>query len=211
MVALLGLCSLAAIVLLLRRLRQAHGLERQQLKWVVFAMAIVAAANVADFAVRASGAPLLIVTGPGLTIAVGIVPIAMGVAIFRYQLFDIDRLISRTLVYVALTALLGLGYLLSVVLLQRLLNPVTRGSDLAVAGATLGLAALARPARGRIRAAVDRRFNRRRYDAARTIDAFSTRLREELDLAVLTADMCAVANDTMQPTHVSLWLRDEAR
>jgi hypothetical protein len=131
-------------------------------------------------------------------------PLATGAAILRYRLYDLDRIISRTLAYAALTVLLGLGYAGVVLLLSRLLPD---SSSLTVAGATLAVAAVFQPARRRVQQAVDRRFNRRRYDAARTIQAFSARLRQQIDLDTLTDELVAVTEQTMQPTRVSLWLR----
>jgi hypothetical protein len=130
----------------------------------------------------------------------------------RYRLYDIDVVINRTLVYGALTATLVLAYLGSVLLLQLVLRPLTADSNLAIAGSTLAVAALFRPARGRIQAAVDRRFYRRKYDAQRTLALFSARLRDEVQLGALRSELSAVVKETLQPAHVSLWLRSpEAR
>jgi hypothetical protein len=203
---------LAAIVSAVLRFRRAAGLERQQLKWLAYASALLLPATsllaLMDSSWVTARPAIHNVVVAGTAAVPSLIPIAIGIAILRHRLYDIDRLINRTIVYAILTALLGAGYLLGVVLLQRLLDPLTRGSDLAVAGTTLAVAALARPARGRIQALVDRRFNRRRYDANRTIDAFSARLRTQLDLDTLASEVCGVAHEAMQPTHVSLWLRD---
>jgi hypothetical protein len=132
-------------------------------------------------------------------------PVALGIAILRYRLYEMDRLINRTLVYGLLTVLLGLGYAASVVVLGQLFGQDR--SDLIVAGATLAAAALFQPLRRRIQATVDRRFNRRRYDAARTVEAFSVRLRDEVDLDVLSAELLSAVERTVQPTQAWLWLR----
>jgi hypothetical protein len=135
------------------------------------------------------------------------IPVAIGVAVLRYRLYDIDRLINRTLVYGLVTALLGLVYATGVFLLGGLLSPGGEDSPLAVAASTLAVAALFQPLRRRIQATVDRRFNRRRYDAARTVEGFSARLRDQIDLDTLSAELLTVVDQTVQPTHKSLWLR----
>ena len=133
--------------------------------------------------------------------------LAIGIAILRHRLYDIDRLINRTLVYGLLTAILGLVYAGGVFVVGQLLNPAGGESGLAVAASTLMVAALFRPLRRRVQTAVDRRFNRRRYNAAKTIEGFSSRLREEPDLDTLSTELLAVVDQTMEPTRVSLWLR----
>ena len=185
------------------RFRRARGTERQQLRWLAYAAALAAVlllvALVAAFVVAKDD----VVFG-SMALAVALLPLATGAAILRYRLYDLDRIISRTLAYGLLTVLLGGGYAGVVLGLGQLLG---RRSTLAVAVATLAVAAAFQPARRRIQRAVDRRFNRRRYDAARTIAAFSARLRQQIDLDTLAAELLAVVEQTMQPTSVLLWLR----
>jgi hypothetical protein len=140
-------------------------------------------------------------------LAVPCVVAGLTMAVFRYRLYEVDRIISRTLVYGLLSVVLGLGYAGGVLLGRQVLGGLTGTSSLAVAGSTLAMASLFQPLRRRIRNAVDRRFNRRRYDAAKTIQAFSARLRDELDLDTLSAELLGVVEQTMQPTTASLWLR----
>jgi len=197
--------SLAVVVAagsLVVRFRRARGIERQQLRWVTLAAALVALAAVVALAALPLGATGLI--GIASSICVAALPVAVGAAILRYRLYDLDRIISRTLTYGLLTVLLGGGYAGVVLGLGQLLG---RSSSLAVAGAALAVAAVFQPARRRVQQAVDRRFNRRRYDAARTIHGFSARLRQQVDLDTLSAELLGVVEQTMQPTSVSLWLR----
>jgi hypothetical protein len=194
-----------AVATLVVRLRRSKGVERQQLKWFVFAcFGVVVTVTAASF--FWAGAPNLVEAVLGITF--NAVPAAAGVAILRYRLYDIDLVINRTLVYATLTVALAVVYLVSVLLLRLALTPITGRSDLAVAASTLAAAALFRPLRTRIQSAVDRRFYRRRYDAVRTLDSFTGRLRQELDLETVSDDLRAVVQGTMQPAHVSLWLRD---
>jgi hypothetical protein len=193
-----GVSFLAALVSLAQRWRRARGNEREQLKWVAFAAGLALVANIV----------LQIFQLPGLgLVGVVLVPVGAAVAILRYRLYDIDRIISRTLGYGLLTALLGLVYVAGVFVSGRLLNPGGKPSGLAVAASTLAVAALFQPARRRVQAAVDRRFNRARYDAARTVAAFSARLRDQIDLDTLSTELLAVVDQTMEPTQVSFWLR----
>jgi two-component system NarL family sensor kinase len=187
----------ASVAELVLRFRRAHGVERLQLTWLVWAVALFAVLNSQRW-ITGNGPILFLLTLP-------LVPAAAAVAILRYDLYDIRVIVNRTLVYGLLTALLGLGYAGAVLVLGQLAG--RDRSNLAVAGATLAVAALVQPARRRVQQVVDRRFNRRRYDAARTIAAFSTRLRDQVDLDTLTAELCAVAVHTMEPRSVSLWLR----
>jgi hypothetical protein len=199
----LGVLLLAGISLVVR-LGRARGQERQQLKWLTYVSAVGALAI--------TGA--VFVTDQPVIVAVFWFPavaIAIGVAIFKYRLYDIDRIINRTLVYGLLTALLGAVYVGLVLVLGQVFGGVTRDPpSWAVAGATLAVAAVFRPARHRIQTAVDRRFNRRRHDAAKTIAAFSTRLRDQIDLDTLSTELLAVVDQTMEPRQVSLWLRPSA-
>jgi hypothetical protein len=189
---------LAGLVSLVLRWRRAWGNEREQLKWVAFAAGLALVTTI--------GFQILLLPGLGL-VGVVLVPVGAAVAILRHRLYDIDRIISRTVAYGLLTALLGLVYVAGVFVFGRLLNQVGGSSTLAVAASTLAVAALFQPARRRVQDAVDRRFNRARYDAARTVETFSARLREEIELDTLAAELLAVVNQTMQPTQASLWLR----
>ena len=185
------------------RFRRARRTERLQLRWLAYAAALAAGlllvALVAGFLLANDN-----VTFASLALGMALLPLATGAAILRYRLYDLDRIISRTLAYGLLTVLLGGGYAAVVLGLGQLLG---RDSSLVVAGATLALAAVFQPARRRVQQAVDRRFNRRRYSAARTIEAYSVRLRDQLDLDTLSAELVAVVDQTMEPNRVSLWLR----
>jgi hypothetical protein len=208
LVGLLAFCAVAAVASVVLRFRRSRGVERQQLKWFTYAAALAILCQLVTQELLPSGAVSDVLFG--LTIA--FIPIAAGIAILRHRLYDIDRLINRTLVYGALTALLGAVYAGAVLVLGQLFGGV--GADppsWAVAGATLAVAALFQPARRRIQAVVDRRFNRRKYDAAKTIEAFSARLRDEVDLDTLSTELLAVVDQTMQPTTASLWLRPSAK
>jgi hypothetical protein len=184
------------------RFRRARGTERQQLRWVALAAAVVAVLAVVSLAAWAAGSPDALGWAAGVSVAV--LPLGIGAAVLRYRLYDIDRIISRTLAYGLLTLLLGGGYAAVVLGLGELLG---RDSSLAVAAATLAVAAGFQPARRRIQRLVERRFNRRRYDAAQTIQGFSERLRQQVDLDSLTAELLGVVDQTMQPARASLWLR----
>ena len=206
-VTALFLAILVAAGSLLWRFRRARGLERQQLKWLAYGGAFLAAYVALDL-VSLTPAGLVDALIEALTF--GALYVGVGMAVLRYRLYDIDRLINRTLVYGLLTALLGLVYAGAVLVLGQLFGVGRDPPSWAVAGATLAVAALFQPARRRIQAIVDRRFNRRRYDAARTVETFSARLRDEVDLNTLSAELLTVVNQTMQPTQSSLWLRPSA-
>ena len=193
---------LGALASLVVRFTRSRGLERQQLKWFVYAAGL--------------GVAMLVVPTPipGFlvwTLAPVGLSAAAAVAVLRYRLYDIDQIINRTLVYGVLTAVLGLGYASAALLLGQLFGGVgERTPSWAVAGATLAVAALFQPARRRIQQVVDRRFNRAKYNAANTIQAFSTRLRDQIDLDTLSTELLAIVDQTTEPTRVSLWLRPSA-
>jgi hypothetical protein len=198
--ALLGLVLLGLVSLLVR-FRRARGDERQQLKWLPIGVALI----VASFLIEDVGNATVNALADLLALAV--LSGAILVAMLKYRLYDIDRILNRTLVYGLLTSLLIGVYAGLVFLLGRLLDPATGDSALAVAASTLAVAALFQPARRRVQAVVDRRFNRRKYNAAKTIEGFSARLRDQVDLDTLATELLAVTDTTMQPTTVSLWLR----
>jgi hypothetical protein len=198
---LLVISGLAAAVSLVLRFRRSRGEERQQLKWFTYAVGLLPLFALADFLPYSGGSLLS-------AVPLVLLPVAVGIAILRYRLYDIDRLINRTLVYGLLTALLGGVYAGVVLVLGQVFGGVGKDPpSWAVAVATLAVAALFQPARRRIQAVVDRRFNRRKYDAARTVEAFSIRLRDEIDLNALSAELLAVVDQTIQPTRATLWLR----
>jgi len=207
----LNLVLLVAVISIIVRWRRAKDEERQQLKWLVY----IGVISVITTIIGSTGA--LLPLSPYIPVLIGAIgvagasigiPVAIGIAMLRHRLYDIDILINRTLVYGILTAILGLVYFGSVVVLQFLLRGLlAQGTQLAVVGSTLGIAALFHPLRQRIQQAIDRRFYRSKYDAARTLEAFSATLRNEVDLTELSKQLLAVVQETMQPAHVRLWLR----
>ncbi len=200
-----------SVISIFTRMRQASDSERRQIKWIAYA-AIVLLVGI--------GITLILAVSPGfrsktaddfgyfiviLGVAV-LIPVAIGIAILRHNLYDIDRLINRTLVYGSLTITLLLSFAGSVIFFQFLLSPLTSGNDLAVAGSTLLVAALFRPVRNRLQRFIDRRFYRRKYDARQTLQTFSVTARDAVQLDELTGDLTAVVARTVQPAHISIWL-----
>ena len=207
-----GVLGGLAMVSLFLRFRRASGVEHQQIKWLVFTLSLLyIGATFAYIVYRAPGAWWAWSVGQSL-LAVGFVavPIAMGVAIMRYRLYDIDILINRTLVYGSLTLLLAAMYFGGVTLTEAIFRALTGQEEqpqLAIVVSTLVIAALFTPLRRRIQSFIDRRFYRSKYDARKTLEAFSAQLRDETDLNALSDDLVGVVRETMQPAHVSLWLR----
>ena len=199
---------------MLLRLRRAGWMERQQIKWFAYATVVAISGIILKNTVFLMvGETWVWWAGLVLTV-VGLAgnPIGMGLAILRYRLYNIDTLINRTLVYGSLTAMLLAVYLGGIVMLQRVFVSLTgERSTLAVVASTLLIAALFTPLRGRVQWFIDRRFYRRRYDARKTLEAFSAQLREETDLDALSGDLVGVVRETMQPAHVSVWLRLDIR
>jgi hypothetical protein len=196
------------------RLRGARGRERLQLKWITYAASLTATSFAAAFAAdlltdsRVASDALFLLGVVGFAS----IPVAAGVAILRHKLYDIDRIINRTLVYAALTGVLVAVYVGGVVVLQILFRSLAGGeSTLAIVASTLAIAALFGPLRRRVQGFIDRRFYRSKYDARKTLEAFSARLRDETDLEALGADLVGVAEETVQPAHVRLWVRPPGR
>jgi hypothetical protein len=197
---------------LFARLRYATWVERQQIKWFAYAITVTASGAILTYTVgEVIGIPW--VRGLGFVVVmVGLVgiPTSVGIAIFRYRLYEIDLIINRTLVYGSLTGLLALFYFGSVTALQYLFSLLTgQGNTLAIVASTLGIAALFNPLRRRIQSFIDRRFYRRKYDAAIILEAFGTKLRDQTDLEKLCEDLGEVVDETMQPSHISVILRSE--
>ena len=197
---------LGAVICIVWRFRRSHGEVRAQIKWIAYAAIGFVAAIV--LAIMTAAAGLSSAAGDAaFGLAFAGVPVAAGLAILRYRLYDIDRIISRTLGYALLTLLLGAAYIGLVLGGQALSSSFTGSSNLAVAGSTLLVAALFLPVRSRVQAFVDRRFNRRRYDAQKTLEAFGTRLREQVELDQLSDDLVMVVTETMRPSRTTLWVR----
>src|SRR5215216_6428350 len=205
----LGLIAAASLFV---RLRGSKGVERQQVKWFTYAVAVLATSATLAYVVSESmgvvwldrvSYVLVIASVVGLTVAVGI-------AILRYHLYNIDLIINRTIVYGSLTAVLAVLYFGSIVVLQLLFRALTgEGSQLVVVASTLAIAALFNPSRRRIQGFIDRSFYRRKYDAVKTLEGFSAKLRDETDLDALRGELVGIVRETMQPAHVSMWLRPD--
>lgn len=202
---LLPITILLAAISLVLRYRRSSGVERLQLKWLAFAVAAVAIWFFGIFVLPIDGRAGALAEDVSLVLWAGL-PISAAFAILKYRLYDIDRIINKTIVYGAVTAILVTGYAGLVLLIQALL-PVSDRSPVAVAVSTLAMAALFGPLRRRIQAVVDKRFYRSRYNSALTLESFGSRLRQQTDLDTLTSDLLGVIRDTVQPAHASLWLR----
>ena len=208
------LYTLALVVMssLVVRLRRTKGVERQQVKWFAYAVGVLAISAILAYVVSETLGIRWLGWISSMLVLVGVVglPVAVGIAILRYHLYNIDLIINRTLVYGSLTAVLAGLYFGSIVVLQLLFRALSGGgSQLVVVASTLAIAALFNPLRRRIQGFIDRRFYRRKYDAVKTLEAFSAKLREETDLDALSDDLIEVVEETMRPAHVSLWLRPD--
>ena len=203
------LCVIASLIV---RYRRSQGSERAQLKWFAYVgLVVVPMLVVATLTGGATSGPLAILTDVAWTVGLGglaLLPVTIGIAILRYHLYEIDRLISRTISWAVVTVILGASFVLVILVAQALIAPVTGSNELAVAGSTLLVAALFQSIRRRVQGLVDRRFNRARFDADRTISAFAGRLRDEVDLEQLRAEILATVTKTVEPSTVSLWLRE---
>src|SRR5918996_1335410 len=202
------------VIALVRRFRRSHGLERLQLKWLAAAAAMVDASygfNMlasAPFMILGRESPAWIEATNGIgVLTFFLIPVSIGIAILKHRLYDIDVIINRALVYGSLTVTLTLAYVVAIAALQVIARPFAEDSQLAVAGSTLAVAALFRPARRRIQGFIDRRFYRSKFDATKTLEDFAARLRDEVNLETLSADLLSVVDQTMSPAHRSLWLR----
>jgi hypothetical protein len=208
------LLFLAGVSMVVRYRRSAPS-ERRQIKWLAataaLAAVLIVAFGVLEATVETDRGAGELATSVLAFLTLALIPLGLGIAMLRDRLYDVDVVINRTLVYGALTAALVGTYVGVVLLLQLALGPLTEDSGLAIAGSTLAVAALVRPLRGRIQAMVDRRFYRSRYDAARTLEGFGARLRDQVELDALSGELRQVVAETMQPAHVSLWLREASR
>ena len=196
---------IASILAFAVRFRRARGVQRLQLKWFLAATTLFGVGSAAIASTNGGTVGWVIWSAGAMAM-----PVAVGIAILRYRLYDIDRVVSRTLTYGALMVILGAAYAGLVLAGQRVFSSFAGGSNLAVAVSTLVVAALFLPLRSRVQRIVDRRFNRHRYDARRTLETFGSRLREQVDLDELAAELRTVVAETMQPAHVSFWHRGEA-
>jgi hypothetical protein len=212
--ALLYALGVVAVASVLVRLRRSRGVERQQIKWFAYAGAVLATSTIITYVLsEASSLRWLgwVAFVPGMLGNAGM-PVAVGIAILRYRLYEIDIIINRTLVYGVLTAMLASVYFGGVATTQEIFRALAtqeKQPQLAIVVSTLVIAALFNPLRRRIQSFIDRRFYRRKYDAAKTLEAFSAKLRDETDLDALSEDLVGVVRETMQPAHVSLWLRPD--
>jgi hypothetical protein len=207
-----GVFGVAGVVSLYFRFRRAGRVEREQIKWLAYAGAVLLTGAILLYAgpdslnglwIRQVGFALWVIGFVGL-------PVAIGIAIFKYRLYEINIIINRTLVYGPLTAMLVLVYLGGVISMQYAFHTLTgQESQIAIVASTLAIAALFNPLRRRVQAFVDRRFYRRKYDAVKTLEAFSAKLRDETNLDRLGDELVGVVRETMQPAHVSLWLRPD--
>jgi hypothetical protein len=204
---------LSSVVSLVVRSRRSQGQERQQMKWLTYAAATVLGMVLLTTLLEAANLVFLSeMAGLATDLLIAGIPVGVGIAVLRYRLYDIDVVINRTLVYGSLTALLALVYLGGVTATQAIFRTLTGEQEqpqLAIVVSTLIIAALFTPLRRRIQAFIDRRFYRRKYDARKTLEAFSIKLRDETDLKALNNELVGVVRDTMQPAHVSVWLRPE--
>jgi hypothetical protein len=189
------------------RFRRSRGVERLQIKWFIYAIGIALLVIGIGFPLQLTGVIDNSVAFAPMTIAIGLPPLAVGNAILRYRLYDIDRLINGTVVYGVTTGAIAVAFFAGIVVLQAALRPLTGGSEIAVAASTLLCFALFQPVRRRVQSTVDRRFYRARYDAAQILDAFGARLRDEVDLDAVRFDLIDAVQHTVQPAHASVWLR----